>query len=139
MSQEASVCRAHDLFPKQPAQKCEKSFKGSCGVGGGNGGSPQSKQVGLKPACPSFQPATAKIRRTQTLKPSGGKNRTGPAKHARIRLQIGPRPERCAQSSMTGNSNKCLKLHLSHNLLRQSYNEPAGDMNTVIFPSHDYT
>lgn len=41
---------------------------------------------------------------------------------------------------MTGNSNKCLKLHLSHNLPRHtSYNEPAGDMNTVIFPSHDYT
>lgn len=50
------MCRAHDLFPKQQrAQKCEKSLKGSR-VGGNNGGSPQSKQVGPKPACPSFQP-----------------------------------------------------------------------------------
>lgn len=39
------------------------------GGGGVNGGSPQSKQVGLKPACPSFQPS--EIRDKQMLKPSG--------------------------------------------------------------------
>lgn len=45
---------------QQEAEKCEKSCKGSWG--GNNGGSPQRKQVGPKPACPSFQPSTAEIR-----------------------------------------------------------------------------
>lgn len=74
------MCPVGDLFPKQQqAQKCEKSSKGNWewwrGGGGGwgehNGGSPQSKQVGLKPACPSFQPSAAEIRDKQMLNPSG--------------------------------------------------------------------
>lgn len=37
MLQEAPVCLARDLFPKQQGQKCEKSLKGNQegGVGGG--------------------------------------------------------------------------------------------------------
>lgn len=93
--------------------------------GGNNGGSPQSKQVGLKPACPSFQPSAAEIRDKQTLNPSGLKKRLVTLIQQRRSCQTYPhltgnRPELKlrSHSSVTGNSNKCLKLRLSHNLLR---------------------
>lgn len=75
--QEAPGTRA----PKQQqAQKCEKSWKGS--RRGNNGGGPQRKQVGPKPAYPSFQPSTAEIRA------AGRPNITGAAKHTWAQLKI---------------------------------------------------
>lgn len=126
MPQEAPMCRAHDLFPKQQrAQKCEKSLKGSRWWGGGdNGGSPQSKQVGLKPACPSFQPLRCRDKRQANVETEQIENQpvtpiqqcgscqTYP--NQTENRPLGWRP----QSSVTGNSNKCLKLHSSHNLPR---------------------
>lgn len=94
-------------------------------LGGDNGGSPQSKQVGPKPACPSFQPSNSRDKRQANVETKAGKNGwshwysgADPAKHTRIRLKIGLSWSSATQSSMTGNSNKCLKLHLSHNLPR---------------------
>lgn len=61
----------HKNVKNPPKETGNGGGGGGRGWGEHNGGSSQSKQVGLKPACPSFQPSAAEIRDKQMLNPSG--------------------------------------------------------------------